>query len=129
MKAVLSTDWVTKDEMTSQHIDELGPMPQSLWERWEGRIQFFDDNQRPIKRRYVWPPLDTAFEEWVQVYRRDGGMGEFGNEETAAILRLMRSTLAYRPEERPTIAQILESEWMVEWVLPDLERSLKARVD
>ena len=56
-------------------------------------------------------------------------MNEFGSEETAAILCLMRSMLAYQPEESPTIAQVLESEWMVKWVLPDFERSLKAQME
>lgn len=104
-------------------------MPTSWWERWEERSQFFDENQRPIKGRYVWPPLDTAYEDWVQKYRRKRDVNEFGSEETAAILCLMRSMLAYQPEESPTIAQVLESEWMVKWVLPDFERSLKAQME
>lgn len=44
MKALFSTDWATADEMVAQHIDELGPMPASWWERWEERAQFFDEN-------------------------------------------------------------------------------------
>ncbi|KAK2877292.1 hypothetical protein FQN49_001270 [Arthroderma sp. PD_2] len=126
MKALFSTDWVTDDEMVSQHIDELGAMPSSWWERWEERGQFFNEDGSPIEGRYLWPPLDEAFEDWVQKYRRKRKVGEFSREETAAILDLMRQMLAFRPEERPTAEEILKSEWMVKWVLPDVERSLQA---
>ncbi|KAK2772910.1 hypothetical protein FQN52_004811 [Onygenales sp. PD_12] len=127
MKAIFSTDWVTGDEMTAQHIDELGPMPLSWWDRWEKRGEFFDENVRPIEGRDVWPPLDQAFEDFVQVSRRKRGMGEFGKEETIALVHLMRRMLAYLPEDRPTVEEVLESEWMVKWVMPDFERSLQAQ--
>ncbi|KAK2785776.1 hypothetical protein FQN51_003783 [Onygenales sp. PD_10] len=127
MKAIFSTDWVTEDEMTAQHIDELGPVPLSWWDRWEKRGEFFDANVRPIEGRDVWPPLDQAFEDFVQVSRRKRGMGEFGKEETIALLHLMRRMLAYLPEDRPTVEEVLESEWIVKWVMPDFERSLQAQ--
>lgn len=50
MKALFSTCWVTEDEMVSQHIDVLGPMPAKWWERWEERAQFYDKDDRPIPR-------------------------------------------------------------------------------
>ncbi|KAF3483115.1 uncharacterized protein GIQ15_02439 [Arthroderma uncinatum] len=124
MKAIFSTDWVTEDEMVSQHIDELGPMPSSWWERWEERDQFFDKDGRPLEDRDVWPSIDQAFEDWVQKYRRKRNVGEFSKEEASAILDLMRRMLAFRPEERPTVEEILKSEWMVKWVLPGFDRSL-----
>ncbi|KAK2800030.1 hypothetical protein FQN50_008269 [Emmonsiellopsis sp. PD_5] len=127
MKAIFSTDWVTEDEMTAQHIDELGPMPLSWWDRWEKRGEFFDENVCPIEGREVWPPLDQAFEDFVQVSRRKRGMGEFGKEETVALLQLMQHMLAYLPEDRPTVEEVLKSEWMVKWVMPDFERSLRAQ--
>ncbi|KLJ06353.1 hypothetical protein EMPG_10241 [Blastomyces silverae] len=127
MKAIFSTDWVTEDEMVSQHNDVLGPMPLDWWDRWEAQDQFFDKNRHPIEGREVWPSIDLAFEEWVQKYRRKLGVGEFGREEeTAAILDLMQQMLAFRPEERPTAEEVLKSEWMVNWVLPDFDRSLQA---
>jgi hypothetical protein len=32
----------------------------------------------------------------------------------------MRRMLVYRPEDRPTAEEVLESQWMVKWVLPSL---------
>lgn len=73
----------------------------------------------------MWPPIEHAFEDWVQKYRRKRGVGDFGREETATIFYLIRRMLAFKPEERPSAEEILKSEWMVKWVMPDLERSLQ----
>lgn len=109
MKAIFSSE-NDADEMVSQQIDVLGPMPLKWWQRWEERHQFFHDNGRPKEGRYVWSPIDEAFNESVQHYRRKLRAGEFDKEETAAILDLMRRMLAFRPEERPTIEEVLQSE-------------------
>ncbi|EFR03997.1 serine/threonine protein kinase [Nannizzia gypsea CBS 118893] len=45
-------------------------------------------------------------------------------EETVAFLDLMRQMLVFRPKERPTALQVLESDWMVNWALPGFERGL-----
>ncbi|ODM15750.1 hypothetical protein SI65_08984 [Aspergillus cristatus] len=128
MKAIFSSEFATADEVVSQQIDVLGSMPVGWWNRWEERSQFFNEDGRPKEGRYVWPPINQAFEEGVQEYRRKRGrVGEFDREETAAILDLMRRMLAFRPEERPTAEEVLESEWMVKWVLPDLNKSLESK--
>jgi serine/threonine protein kinase len=121
MKALFSNEYVTEDEIVSQHIDVLGPMPTSWWKRWEKRGGFFDQDGRPTEGREVWRELEESFEYGVQHYRRKLEKGVFGEEETRAILNLIRQMLKFQPEERLTIQQVLESEWMVKWVLPDLE--------
>ncbi|KAK2762653.1 hypothetical protein FQN54_000826 [Arachnomyces sp. PD_36] len=125
MKAIFSSEFVTPDEVVSQQIDVLGSIPSDWWTSWEKRGEFFDENRCPKKDRYVWPSMNDAFEEGVQKYRRQRKFGEFDREETAAILDLMRRMLTFRPEDRPTVNEVLQSEWMVKWVLPDFERSLR----
>lgn len=122
MKAIFSSEVTTVDELTCQQIDVLGSMPLKWWELWEERSQFFDNNGHPKESRYVWPPISKAFEDYVQEYRRKLGVGEFGEDEKAAILDLMCRMLAFQPKDRPTAKEVLQSEWMVKWVLPDLER-------
>lgn len=39
--------------------------------------------------------------------------------ERAAFFDMLRPMLSFRPEDRPTTKQILESEWMLEWALPE----------
>jgi serine/threonine protein kinase len=123
MKAIFSMEFVTPDEAISQQIEVLGPMPKERFERWEERAKFFDDEGRPTPGRELWPPIDRGFEEGIQKYRRKRKMGEFGPEETIAIVDLIRRMLAFRPEERPSAEAILQSEWMVKWVMPDYHRS------
>ncbi|EGC47658.1 protein kinase [Histoplasma capsulatum var. duboisii H88] len=125
MKAIFSSEFITADEIVSQQIDVLGPMPLDWWERWDERGQFFNQDGHPREDRDVWPRIDEAFEEDVQKYRRKREMGEFGRDETAAILDLIRQMLAFRPDERPTAEDILKSEWMVKWALPDFNRRLR----
>ncbi|KAK2858519.1 hypothetical protein FQN49_004652 [Arthroderma sp. PD_2] len=124
MKAIFSSEFATADSVTSQQIEVLGPMPSEWWERWEERSHYFDEHGNPKEGREAWPPIDRAFEEGVQKYRRKMQPdGVFGEGETAAFLALMCRMLVFRPEERPTAKEVLESEWMVNWALPAFERS------
>ncbi|EGE80533.2 hypothetical protein BDDG_03474 [Blastomyces dermatitidis ATCC 18188] len=96
MKAIFSRELITADEIVSQQIDVLGT--------------------NALKEdRDVWPPINEAFEEGIQGYRRKRGMGVFEGDETAAILDLMRRMLVFPPEQRPTAEEVLESEWMRVW--------------
>jgi serine/threonine-protein kinase SRPK3 len=53
MKAIFSSEFATADEVVSQQIDVLGPIPLS-WR--EARNQFFDEDGRPKEGQYAWPP-------------------------------------------------------------------------
>ena len=41
MKAIFSSEYATADEVISQQIDVLGPIPSNWWDCWEKRSQFF----------------------------------------------------------------------------------------
>jgi hypothetical protein len=88
----------------------LGPLPLPWWESWEERDAFFDGNGNPKKGRDVWPPINEAFEEGVQKYRRMDKIGEFDREKASAILDMMRRMLAFQREDRPTAEEVLNSE-------------------
>lgn len=124
MKAMFSSEFICPNEVISNHIDVLRPLPARWFESWEEQHQFFAADERPKRDRHVWPALDDAFEKGIQGYRRKHKAGEFSGEETAAILDLMRRMLSFRPEERLTAEEVLKSEWMVKWALPDFEASL-----
>lgn len=128
MKSIFS-ECETEDEIVAQQIDVLGyrNFPQSWREQWErpslrerhpGEIP-----RQPSGEREIWPPLEGAFEEFVQKYRRRReAAGTFGADETRAILDLMRGMLKFRPEERYDMQAVLTSEWMVKWALPSLQQ-------
>lgn len=123
----------TDDEIVAQQIDVLGFQNFPLvWRRkWERSDADDSDTNRGVPRqpaahREPWPPLEDAFEEFVQKYRRRREMtGKFGGEETQAILELMRGMLKFLPEKRLTIYEVLESQWMVKWALPQLKEAEK----
>ncbi|CAG8908315.1 unnamed protein product [Penicillium egyptiacum] len=125
MKAIFSLEYTDIKKIISQHIDVLGPLPLPWWGSWEERDLFFDGNGKHKKGRGVAPPINEAFEEGVQKYRRMAKIGEFDKEEASAILSLMCRMLGFRLEDRPTAEQVLNSEWMMRWALPDFQRSCR----
>lgn len=76
----------------------------------------------------MWSRIDESFEEGVQKYRRKSSqVKKFNRKKTTAILDLMRRMLVFQPEERPTAEEVLESKWMVKWVLPSLNMSMETK--
>lgn len=118
----------TQDEIVAEQIDVLGygNFPQKWRSQWErpGKEEGQGDSmvpREPAGDRETWPRLEDAFEEFVQKYRRkQEAAGAFEEKETQAILDLMRGMLKFRPKERLTIEEVLKSEWMVNWALPQL---------
>jgi hypothetical protein len=72
------------------------------------------------------PPTSSLFEEWTQQRRRKEGK-PFGEAETVAILDLMRGMLKLDPNERWTIDQVRESDWMRKWALPALNDAVVSK--
>jgi serine/threonine-protein kinase SRPK3 len=119
----------TSDEIVAQMRDVLGSggFPEDwrrMWERADREDQVGADDvpRRLVGDRETWPPLETAFEEFVQKYRRKQvAAGTFGEEETRDFLELMRGVLRFRPKDRWTVDEVVQSKWMVRWALPELE--------
>ncbi|KAI9154769.1 Serine/threonine-protein kinase spk-1 [Paramyrothecium foliicola] len=118
----------TADEIVAQQLDVLGSQGfpadwQRSWERLESHKADEDIPRRPTGSREAWPPLEEAFEEFVQNHRRKREMaGTFDQQEERAILDLMRGMLKFRPEDRLTMDEVLRSEWMLRWALPALNQ-------
>jgi serine/threonine protein kinase len=72
------------------------------------------------------PPINPLFEERVQ-QRRWGEGKPFEEAETVAILDLMKGMLRLGPNERWTVGQVLESEWMKNWALPALNGAVVSK--
>lgn len=64
--------------------------------------------------------MDSRFYDSIQEPRRESAMEEIGEAERTALLTMIRGMLAFRPSERLTATDIMESEWMVRWALPVL---------
>lgn len=45
--------------------------------------------------------------------------------EKGAFMTMIRPMLEYRPEKRCTVNEVLQSEWMTKWAMPDFKRMRK----
>ncbi|KAJ9192489.1 hypothetical protein DTO164E3_8318 [Paecilomyces variotii] len=111
----------TEDDMTCEHVDALGILPLEWWQKWELRRERFTEDGTPINRNPYRSWADR-FEDSIQQPRRESGLSPFDPVERDAIFALLQSMLSFRPEDRPTAQEVLESEWMVKWALPEYER-------
>ncbi|KAM3531355.1 hypothetical protein MY4038_004518 [Beauveria bassiana] len=123
MQPLFSSAFYSSDAVRCQIVDQLGPMPAEWFHKWLGRSNFFDERRQPVDGRRPWPGMAQAFENCVQSFRRQDGMGVFCDEESAALLDLFKKMLAYRPEQRLTVQQILQSEGMCTRARRDYEQS------
>ncbi|KAL2821141.1 kinase-like domain-containing protein [Aspergillus granulosus] len=126
MKALFAAEFMPEEYILAQHVDVLGPLPSQWWEAWEGRKQFFDEDGTPTEHYYPdqWPTLDQAFEDRIREDRTQTGH-EITDEEKVDFVDMIHRMLAFRPEDRPTAEDVLGSEWMRKWALPDYKRSLE----
>ncbi|RAH51089.1 kinase-like protein [Aspergillus brunneoviolaceus CBS 621.78] len=90
-----------------------GSLPGEWWGRW-GRRREWTGRAGPGGGRRSW---ERRFEESIQKPRAEGG------DERAALMEMLRAMLAFRPEERITARQALQSRWMSGWGMPALQES------
>ena len=91
-----------------EHVDTLGYLPKEWWASWANRNQYFDDQLRKVdgsSRRL----LEDRLEDSIQEPRKQSEMIEMDEEEKQAFLILLRSMLSFRPNDRPSAEQVLES--------------------
>ncbi|KAJ5109338.1 kinase domain-containing protein [Penicillium angulare] len=120
-----------RDEIFGEIIDTLGKPPLRWWNSWLDRPQFskedgsridgFDSINPPAFRRLPRRLWDMGRGETEQTCEWDVAGGEL-----RALEDLLRAMMAFEPTERPTVDQILKSEYVVKWAMPAWERQ-KAR--
>ncbi|PNY27326.1 Protein kinase domain protein [Tolypocladium capitatum] len=110
----------TQDDITCEQVDALGCLPQEWWVGWGARSRKFTEAGQPVEGRSVWS-WDQRFEDSIQEPRREKGMATLDAKEKDAFFAMMRWMLAFRPGDRPTAKQVLETAWMRDWALPEYE--------
>lgn len=112
-----------EDDMTCQQIAALGPPPTEWWEKWGGRGNHFTDDGQPNNRATSqYRSLEDAFELNIQQPRNQAGMPPLELSERDALFAMLRPMLSFKPENRSSAQQVLESEWMVKWAIPGYEK-------
>ncbi|KAJ0164541.1 Serine/threonine-protein kinase SRPK [Colletotrichum tanaceti] len=118
----LDTFLISQDDATRDQVDALGPLPPEWWEKWETRSHKFAANGKPKEGRLAWS-WDQRFEDSIQEPRRDEGMETLGEGERDALFDMVRWMLAFRPEDRPSARQVLETAWMKNWAIPARDKT------
>ncbi|KAL4879936.1 kinase-like domain-containing protein [Aspergillus karnatakaensis] len=112
-----------EDDMTCQQIAALGPLPTEWWKKWEGRENHFTNAGDPNNRATSqYKSLEDLLEMNIQQPRIQAGMAPLELSERTALLEMLRAMRSFKPEKRPSAQQVLESEWMVKWAIPESER-------
>ncbi|KAI1129347.1 kinase-like domain-containing protein [Nemania abortiva] len=105
-----------------QHVDALGRLPDSWWASWPARHEYFKEGSLERVDGVVRRHLEARVEDSIYAPRRKHGMADAQEAEKVALIALLRSMLAFRLEDRPTARQVAESDWMIKWALPELEK-------
>ena len=118
----LFQSWFPDDDTNIRRcVETLGILPTEWWCQWEARKKWFDNNGTPLEQTNV-KTLEDHFEFDTQAPRRREKIPLFEQDEKDAILVLLRSMLSYKPEDRITAAEILESKWVKNWAMPEFEK-------
>ena len=129
MKKLAGDDFASDDDVVSQYIDVLGPLPDKWREsaNWrEHQALYFDEQgRRRDPDDILWPSVEVAFDEGVQKYRQMDNVGVFEENERAAFIDLIRCMAVFDPAGRITIDGVLKHKWMQEWALPAFNEANK----
>ncbi|TWU73014.1 hypothetical protein ED733_000097 [Metarhizium rileyi] len=122
-RSLFETFWCTEDTVTGMQVQALGKLPDEWWEKWDARSKDFTEDGQPIRPdNGPVHTFDYQFEDAIQEGRRRYKMETMDSAEKEALLAMLRPMLAYRPEQRCSVRDVLDSEWMTRYAMPDFER-------
>ncbi|POS72633.1 CMGC protein kinase [Diaporthe helianthi] len=108
-----------KDELLAEMVRFFGKPPKELWDTWEARGYFFDDQGVWLRHGddEDWS-LEVALSKSTQtIVQGEGGKGESGKslitptDEQALMADLLYKLFRWDPEERLTIEEVLTHPW------------------
>ena len=121
-RPLFETWFPSNERVIEEHVDTLGRLPSEWWTRWTNRDKIYNEQleRKDGSPRRLWA---TRFEYSIQEPRMRCGMVGIEKDEKACLSALLLAMLAFKPEDRPSAQQVLESDWMTKWALPDLDRA------
>ena len=119
-RPLFETWFPNEDRILEEHVDTLGYMPEDWWASWANRHQCFNDQLQRVDGS-PHRLLEDRLEDSIQEPRKQAEMAEMDEEEKQAFLVLLRSMLSFRPDDRPSAQQVLESNWVQKWAGPAFE--------
>ncbi|KAF4967840.1 hypothetical protein FSARC_4675 [Fusarium sarcochroum] len=118
---------LSEDEILQDQIDLLGEIPEE-WAAYGGRqaeywVEDVESEDAPVQQAtkggFTW---DARFERCVQQGRKESGMKPMSKEEKADFIDMMKKIITFRPEDRASAKELLESRWIKQWAMPELRK-------
>lgn len=97
---------ITK-EVVREMVSTLGKLPDRFWNKWEERMEYFDDEGHFIGDTKLLPPITGQF---VKIYS-----DRMSPEEVATFEELARKMVRYEPEDRLSVdevARLIPADWI-----------------
>ncbi|GKU04699.1 cmgc srpk protein kinase [Fusarium langsethiae] len=107
---------LSEDDILQDQTDLLGEIPEE-WSAYSSKRSEYwiedvsaKDSETPIQSNgSTW---ESRFERCVQQGRKESGMKPMSKDEKDAFIDMMKTMMTFRPEERVSAKEILESKWM-----------------
>lgn len=105
-----------EDDVFAENVSALGKPPESWWNDWRARGEFFDADGQDwdVKRSRIsdgeFHPLDTRI-DFIRELRK----GKISDEEVTDLLFMLGSMIRWRPEGRISAQELVVGKWMMKW--------------
>jgi len=115
----------SRDEILLDQVEVLGKLPDRWWSAWDTRDRCFDEEgltnvqeNRHLRGSGTIAALEERYDWCISEPRKRMKMDSPEKGEKEAFLAMVKAMLVYRPAERATIQEVIDSEWMQKWALP-----------
>ncbi|EFW22194.1 conserved hypothetical protein [Coccidioides posadasii str. Silveira] len=122
----------SQDDITVEHVETFGKLPDQWWSKWETRGNWFDEDGHKNVKESLRQYYGNTGRSWTQrfaeinISRKSKKLEAFDTEEKKSFHDMMRSMLVLEPSERASIDDVVRCEWMQRWGLPEFQRMQSA---
>ncbi|EZF89429.1 CMGC/SRPK protein kinase [Trichophyton rubrum MR1448] len=118
----------SQDDITVEHVETFGKLPDRWWSKWETRSDWFDEDGHKNVKESLQQYYGNTSRGWTQrfadinISRKSKKLETFGTEEEKSFHDMMRSMLVLEPSKRASIDDVVRCEWVQRWGLPEFQR-------
>ncbi|KNG80046.1 protein kinase domain-containing protein [Aspergillus nomiae NRRL 13137] len=119
----------TLDEVTIEHVEMLGKLPERWWSKWGERRNWFNEDGCKDVKESLRQWYSSSARDWNQRFtdstqdpRERNKFDTFSEDERDAFQDMVKSMLVLEPSERATIEEVVSCEWMQRWGLPEVQK-------
>ncbi|KMU91672.1 hypothetical protein CIHG_09431 [Coccidioides immitis H538.4] len=118
----------SQDDITVEHVETFGKLPDQWWSKWETRGNWFDEDGHKNVKESLRQYYGNTSRSWTQrfaeinISRKSKKLEAFDTEEKKSFHDMMQSMLVLEPSERASIDN-------VRWGLPEFQRMQSALRD